>query len=104
MRTGGWSRLKLIDVRAQLQDEIVVAVHGVGRPFRGGVSAVAFSVRREPDEEGRRTTQILSLAQEPFSFTYAEDEAKVRGRFASWLEPTLLMGVDAFRRAIANGG
>lgn len=99
---GGTGALR--DFVVRLQDEIVVAVHRVGRPFRGGVSAVAFSLRREPDEEGRRTTRVLSLAREPSSFTDAEDEAKVRGRLAGWLEPTLLMGVDAFRRAIANGG
>lgn len=99
----GWARLKLVDVRAQLQDEIVVAVHGVGRQFRGGLSAVAVSIRREPAEDGRRTTLVVPLTKEPFSFTYGEDEPAVLQRLSRWLEPALLVGIDAFRRAIANG-
>lgn len=100
----GWARLKLADVRAQRQDEIIVAVHGVGRQFRGGLSAVALSIRRElAEEDSRRVTRATPLAKEPFSFTYGEDAPAVLQRLSRWLEPALLLGIDAFRRAVADG-
>lgn len=100
----GWVRLKLVDVRRQLQDEIVVAVHGVGRDFRGGISAIAFSIRREATEDTHaREVRKTVLSREPFSLTHLEDEGAVLDRFRRWLEPVLVIAIDGFRRAIANG-
>lgn len=99
-----WSRLKLVNGRAGLQDEIVIAVHGVGREFRGGVAAVALSIRREQSDESElRERRCVVLGSEPFVLTHRETGPAVIERFERWLEPNLIAGLDRFRRTLTNG-
>ncbi|MDO5092522.1 MAG: Fic family protein [Propionibacteriaceae bacterium] len=99
----GWVRLKLVDREEEIQDEVVVAVHGMGTQFRGGISAVAFTVRREPTaDEGMREVSRVTLTDEPFSATYLDSDSAANQRLSSWLEPALLAAIDDFRRAVAN--
>lgn len=100
----GWARLKLIDQHQQVQDEVVIASHGIGRQFRGGIGVVVFSVQREvASEDGMREASREILASEPFSSSYLESSSAAVQRFGTWLEPALLAAIDHFRRAVTSG-
>lgn len=98
-RYKSWMRLVL---RVEnLQTEILLSFHALGRDASHGVmvcSACAF--RRYNDEDTGITENIEPLSLEPFTFTYLEQPTNLSQRFKPWIDQILQLGIAYWRKGI----
>jgi len=80
------------------QHNILVSLHGLGRPFRGVMAASGCYFRRGRNDEGAvETEEVLVLSREVFQFNYKEAGDSARARFEPWLESVLVKGLEYWR-------
>ena len=79
----------------------MVAVQGIGAPFRG-LCAVSLAVfeRAEDDDGLRRVIDLEVTANEPFIINYRDDASDTTMRFADWFDKELGIALAAVRRRL----
>jgi len=101
---GAWVRLRIWDHDAQTWDDIVFALHGVGREFRGLIAASAFYEQQQlGTEEGRRVRNVTRrhrVAEDLFQVGYLEDPNIAVARFREWLRRALTVGLAQWRAGL----
>lgn len=99
MRTyAGWVRLK---IREERQAELVLSFHSLGVEFLGIMAVSAFMEYRDRSEDNEVSIQgPYPLTDDVFQFTYKEQESEVKARFEAWLNETILVGLDQWRRQL----
>ncbi len=92
-----WVRLGLVTESGR--SEILFSLHGINREFRGLVGASMCLYRRQKgDDIEHQIIELEPVCGELFQFNYKEAAASVERRFDSWLEESLLRGLDQWRR------
>jgi len=78
---------------ASVVSRIVVSFHGVGPRFRGLLVAAAYL------EVGAAAP--VPLVEDVFRISYEEPRAEVEKRYETWLEDSLIRGLEEWRRTFA---
>ena len=84
------------------RSEILLSFHTVGRDFRGVVGAsMCFYRRQRGDGDGieQQVIELQTVSDDLFQVNYKEDVDAAERRFGPWLENTLVMGLDQWRRS-----
>lgn len=93
-----WVRLRIVDER---QTFLVISFHAIGTRFVGICGASAFVEFREIDESQQMAVEgPYPVSADLFEFSYLDDLEPLKGRFIQWLDQTLAMGLDQWRRQI----
>ena len=96
-----WAEL-MINIASD-RTEMLFSFHGLGPVDQGVrvVSAIAF--KHEIGESGQgQVTQIESLSETPFQYSYLESEFEVERRFTQWLEEMIITGLSYWQRSIQS--
>ena len=81
--------------------EILFAFHGIGHHSSGVLGCTAMLYTKDRDEGGETTVgDIVSLVDEPFEFTYAEDPTAVQSRFFNWQDAAVLKGLNEWQNLV----
>ncbi|MGB6064454.1 MAG: Fic family protein [Desulfomonilaceae bacterium] len=100
MRTySAWVRLKLRD--QDRQAELVTAFHSIGNHFTGVLVVSPFLLYR--DKTGSDEVSLegpYTICKEVFQFSYIETEQELLNRYDAWLNETIILGVDQWRRQL----
>jgi fido (protein-threonine AMPylation protein) len=88
-------------IKAGQRCEILVSFHGIGRDSSGvlGCAAMFFTKVRNEDNESQ-IGDLVGLGEEPFEFTYTEDQTEVQRRFHLWLDQIILRGLTEWQRIV----
>ncbi len=79
--------------------EILTSFHAIGKQYRGLVGVSMCLYRRQHDEDAtNKIIKLIALSDDVFQVNYAEDTDSVERRFNSWLEESLALGLDEWRR------
>jgi len=98
MKHRSWIRLRIFDER---QTSIVLSFHSVGARFVGILGVSAFVEFRETEETKHDSPDgPYRISDTLFQFSYLDDLADLRVRFARWLDDALAMGLDQWRRQL----
>lgn len=93
-----WIRMHIKEER---QTNFVVSFHSLGFEFSGILVASAFIFQKETDEEGEKKNVNFSAAcREIFQFNYREKFEDIRKRFNEWLNDSILIALDKWRKEI----
>jgi Fic family protein len=95
-----WARLKI--QMKEVQVEILLSFHVMGREFRGlmACSACAFKRILTDDQESRNAIDIKPLSLSPFNFSYADENKDALKRFQTWLDSVLVVGLEYWRKGL----
>jgi fido (protein-threonine AMPylation protein) len=96
----GWVRLS---IRVpELQTEILLSFHGLGRDLSGVMMCSAFGYRRLPSEEGGEShiQGLQPLCEYPFQFSYQDQLTDLQVRFGKWLESSIILALEYWRRSL----
>lgn len=97
-----WVRLR---IRHAAVASLVVSFHHLGRGDQGLMVASAFLDQRElsrgrgGDDDGA-PFDTRPICDDTFAFTDAMDEARLESAFREWLDRTIQVGLDAWRRGL----
>ncbi len=72
---------------------LVVAIHGIGRPFIGSLICAPFLEFRDNDDQGQVRSTLVPVAEEGFVFFYNETQHHVIARFQPWRKNVLKVAV-----------
>lgn len=65
---------------------LLLSFHVLGREYRGILACTACAYHRDDSEEGESNiSDIQSLTDSPFQFSYADAEGNLKARFQQWL-------------------
>lgn len=79
---------------------ILTSFHAVGTEYRGLIAVSMCFYRRQKDEYGENQVIELQPASDSvFQINYEEAAESVKERFRSWLEDSLVMGLDQWNRS-----
>ncbi len=78
-----------LNMRWSRRGQLVLAIHGIGRPFNGSLICAPFLEFKDTDEEGQIRTALVPVAEEGFVFFYNENEDRLLSRFRPWRENLL---------------
>lgn len=93
-----WLRLVL---KVDVQSEILVSFHGLGRDNTGVIAVSACLFRKGSEDEGSsQVTDLEPLTDEVFQLNYIEPTERALERFSIWLEQILIRGLDLWRRGL----
>jgi fido (protein-threonine AMPylation protein) len=96
-----WISLRIVDERTT---SVVISLHAVGTEFLGIMAANAFVEHRSPQGEGESGVPAVEgpypVSARPFEFSYIEQPSAVKQRFEEWLNETLTLGLDQWRRQL----
>ena len=80
---------------------ILLSFHVIGREYRGLLACSACAYHRDNTEEGERNiSEIQSLTDTPFQFSYADEESNLVVRFKKWLEEALVNGLEYWNNSL----
>jgi len=80
---------------------ILVSFHVLGHEYRGLLACSVCAYHRDETEEGERSiSDIQSLADSPFQFSYADEENNLIERFKQWFEEILVTGLDYWNKSL----
>jgi len=99
-----WLVLRLKDRDQQLQDDIIVSMHGIGATFRGLIAITAFW--EKSTQEGGRWQQVGQELLNPddlFQVNAREDYVLTEERFDEWLQSQLTAGLAIWQRGLTGG-
>ncbi len=92
------------------RSEILASFHGIGKDFRGLVGVSMCFYRRQPEtpdeyedvyDQTRERLQVVELepmCDEVFQINHMEPPESVQRRFRPWVERTLVVALDQWRR------
>ena len=82
-----------LNLRWSRRGKLVFAIHGIGKPFNGGLICAPFVEFKDNDEEGQMRATQVPASEEGFVFFYNEDEDKLLTRFRPWREDVLRLAL-----------
>lgn len=87
-----WTQLTLDVERPTM---ILFSFHVIGYTHSGILACSACAYHRDDMENGERTvSEIQVLIDEPFQFSYGDNEQNLVKRFREWMETALVSGLD----------
>lgn len=93
-----WIQL-VIDI--EISTTLLFSFHALGHEYRGLLVCTACAYHRDDSEEGERNiSDIQSLIDSPFQFSYADEEENLVDRFKQWLEDVIVTGLDYWNKSI----
>jgi hypothetical protein len=93
-----WVRLRIFDDR---QASMVISFHAIGTQFVGILGASAFiEFRERGDVQHSIIDGPYVISTDVFEFSYLDNIDSIQERFARWLDETLAMGLDQWRRQL----
>ena len=84
------------DRRARL----VLAFHGVGRPFSGSLVCAPFFEFRNSDEENQAHSTIIPVTDEAFVFFYNEELPAILERFRPWRDKVVTVALKQLAESL----
>ena len=88
-------------INVETSTTLLLSFHVLGHEYRALLLCTACAYHREDSEEGERNiSDIQSLTDSPFQFSYADDQENLIGRFKQWLENVILAGLDYWNDSI----
>ena len=92
-----WVRLGIVTENGR--SEILTSFHAIGTEYRGlvGVS-MCFYRRQEADDIEQQIIELQPVSEDLFQINYQESVDSVEDRFMKWMERSLVLGLDQWRR------
>ncbi|NJN58037.1 MAG: Fic family protein [Leptolyngbyaceae cyanobacterium SL_5_9] len=88
-------------INVEASTTLLLSFHVLGHEYRGLLVCTACAYYRDDSEEGERNiSDIQSLADSPFQFSYADVEESLIERFKQWLENVILTGLEYWNKSI----
>ncbi len=88
-------------INVETSTTILISFHVLGHEYRGLLVCNACAYHRDDSEEGERNiSDIQSLTDSPFQFSYADEEGNLVERFKQWLEDAVLTGLEYWNKSI----
>ena len=94
-------------INVEISTTLLLSFHVLGHEYRGLLvcTACAYHKDRDDSEEGDRNTSniisdIQSLTDSPFQFSYADEEENLIERFKQWLENVILTDLEYWNKSI----
>jgi Fic family protein len=88
-------------INVEASTAILISFHILGHEYRGLLVCTACAYHRDNSEEGERSiSDIQSLTDSPFQFSYADEEENLLERFKQWLEDVILTGLEYWNKSI----
>ena len=79
---------------------ILTSFHAIGTEYRGLVAVSMCFYRRQQDDDGEnQIIELQPVSDGVFQINYEEPAESVKERFRSWLEDSLVMGLDQWNRS-----
>ncbi|MCU0532807.1 MAG: Fic family protein [Hydrococcus sp. Prado102] len=80
---------------------LLLSFHVFGHEYQGLLVCTACAYHRDNVEEGERNiSDIQSITDSPFQFSYADEEENLIERFKQWLEDVILTGLEYWNKSI----
>lgn len=93
-----WTSLVINTTR---RAEILFSFHGIGQKSSGVLGCAAMFFTKEKNEDGEtEISGFVPLGDEPFEFTYTENDGDVRNRFQKWLDQIVLLGLEEWQKVV----
>lgn len=90
-----------LGIREEKLAQIVFSCHATGTTFLGLMAISAFAEYQSRKKTGERSISgPHRLCSEPFQFSIQDDEEQTIKRFQSWMNASLLIGLDHWRKQI----
>jgi len=88
-------------INVETSTTLLLSFHVLGHEYRGLLVCTACAYHRDDSEQGERNiSDIQSLADSPFQFSYADEEENLIERFKQWLEDIILTGLEYWNNSI----
>jgi Fic family protein len=95
-------------INVETSTTLLLSFHVFGHEYRGLLVCTACAYHRDRDdssnEDERNISSIISdvksLTDSPFQFSYADEEENLIGRFKQWLEDIILVGLEYWNKSI----
>ncbi len=88
-------------INLETSTTLLISFHVLGHEYRGLLVCTACAYHRDDTEEGdRNISDIQSLTDSPFQFSYADEEENLIERFQQWLEDVILTGLEYWNNSI----
>lgn len=93
-----WTALVIKTTR---RAEILFSFHGAGTHSGGVYACSAMFFTKDVNDHGdTEVTGLIPLGNEPFEFTYTEQDAIVRKRFVEWIDEIVIAGLQEWQRVV----
>jgi Fic family protein len=80
---------------------LLISFHVLGHEYRGLLVCTVCAYHKDDSEEGEHNiSDIQSLTDSPFQFSYADEEENLIERFKQWLEDVILTGLEYWNKSI----
>lgn len=88
-------------INVETSTTLLLSFHVLGHEYRGLLVCTACAYHRDDSEEGERNiSDIQSLTDSPFQFSYADEEENLVERFKQWLEDVIVTGLEYWNKSI----
>ncbi|WP_413163084.1 Fic family protein [Capilliphycus salinus ALCB114379] len=88
-------------INVETSTTLLLSFHVLGHEYRGLLVCTACAYHRDDSEEGERNiSEIQSLTDSPFQFSYADEEDNLVERFKQWLEDIIVTGLEYWNKSI----
>ncbi|MBW4490834.1 MAG: Fic family protein [Trichocoleus desertorum ATA4-8-CV12] len=95
-----WIQLA-INIETETSTTILLSFHALGHEYRGLLVCSACAYHRDNTEEGERNiSDIQSLTDSVFQFSYADEESILTERFKQWLEDVIVTGLEYWNKSL----
>jgi hypothetical protein len=93
-----WAAMAIV---MEQRAEVLFSFHGIGHETSGILGCSSMFSTKQQDEEGQTVIGPVSpLANEPFVFTYLEDQTEVQHTFRKWLDRCVVSGMDHWQKGL----
>lgn len=87
-------------IQTDHRTEILFSFHGIGHGAGVlGCSPMIYQ-KQQTDSGDNIATDVMPLADEPFEFTFTEDQNNVQQRFRKWLDERTFAGLDHWKNTV----
>lgn len=87
-------------IQTDHRTEILFSFHGIGRGA-GVLGCSPMIYQKQRTESGENVaTDVKPLTDEPFEFTFTEDQGNVQQRFRKWLDECTFAGLDHWKNTV----
>jgi fido (protein-threonine AMPylation protein) len=88
-------------INVETSTTLLISFHVLGHEYRGLLVCNACAYHRDDSEEGERNiSDIQTLTDSPFQFSYADEGENLVKRFQQWLEDAILTGLEYWNKSI----
>ena len=89
-------------INVETSTTFLLSFHVLGHEYRGLLVCSACAYHRDDSEEGERNiiSDIQTLTDSPFQFSYADEQQNLVKRFKKWLEDVIVAGLEYWNESI----